>query len=453
MDKIARRSSAMFLLVVLMLGGVGFFLFEYFTKSSRWVMEPGSPHVYSGPNIGCGTVTDRDGVLLLDTNGERIYSDNESLRKATMHWLGDRYGYISAPAVAAYAKEMAGFDVVSGLYAYDGAGVTRLTLSARVQMAALEALGDRKGTVAVYNYQTGEIICAVTTPTYDPDHPPEITKENEKQLEGVYVNRFTMSSYVPGSVFKLVTMAAALEHIPDIRQQTFHCTGSYDYPTDPVTCEYAHGELDLAGALAQSCNCSFAAIVDQLGPEVLESYVKRYGVTQALSFDGITTAKGNFDVTNAGKDQIAWSGIGQHKNQINPCAYLTFMGAIASGGQGVQPHVVSQVTCGNQVTYQAQAVQGQRIMPEEIARELSQMMANNVTVKYGADNFPGLKVCAKSGTAQADNKVSNALFTGFVDDEALPLAFFIVVEEGGYGRQACVPILSRVLAVCKEELS
>lgn len=452
MDKIARRSSAMFLLVVLMLGGVGFFLFEYFTKSSRWVMQPGSPHVYNGPNIGCGIVTDRDGALLLDTNGSRIYSDNENLRKATMHWLGDRYGYISAPAVATYAEEMAGFDVVSGLYAYDGAGKTHLTLSAKVQMAALEALGDRKGTVAVYNYKTGEVICAVTTPTYDPDNPPVITDDNAQQLDGVYVNRFTMSSYVPGSVFKLVTMAAALEHIPDIRQQKFHCTGSYDYPTDPVTCEYAHGDLDLYGALAQSCNCAFASIVDQLGPEVLESYVNKYGITEGISFDGITTAKGNFDVTDAGKDQIAWSGIGQHKDQINPCAYLTFMGAIASGGQGVQPHIVSKVTCGNQVTYQAQIVQAERIMPTEIAQELRQMMANNVVVKYGADNFPGLTVCAKSGTAQADNKDSNALFAGFVEDESLPLAFFIVVEEGGYGRHACVPILSRVLAVCKEVL-
>lgn len=450
MDRIARRSAAIILLVVLLLGGLGFFVVEYFMDAHQWVMTEGSPHVYNGTNIGCGVVTDRDGAVLLDMDGERTYASDPSLRASTLHWLGDRYGYISAPAVSTYAQQMAGFDPVSGLYSYSGAGTTTLTLSAQVQMAALEAMGDKKGTVAVYNYKTGEIICAVSTPTYDPDDPPQITQENEEAFEGVYVNRFTRSAYVPGSIFKIVTMAAALEEIPDIREQTFVCTGSYAYPTDPVTCEYAHGTLDLDSALAQSCNCAFASIVDQLGPETLERYVRKYGVTAPVSFDGITTAAGNFDVTDAGVDQVAWSGIGQHKDQINPCAYLTFLGAIANGGAAVQPHVVSQVTCGHKVTYEASETVGDQIMDPQIARELQKMLENNVAEKYGVENFPGMTVCAKSGTAQSDNKGSNALFAGFVADEELPLAFIVVVEEGGYGRLACVPIISKVLAVCKD---
>lgn len=453
MNRVARRSAAMVLLVVLLLGGVSFFVVEYFLKGRQWVMTSGSPHVYNGTNIGCGIVTDRDGVLLLDTDDGREYSQLEALRQSTLHWLGDRYGYISAPAVAAYAEEMAGFDPITGLYSYSGAGVTTLTLSAQVQLAALEAMGDNKGTVAVYNYQTGEILCAVSTPTYDPDDPPQITDDNEAAYEGVYMNRFTMSSYVPGSIFKLVTAAAALEEIGDIREQTFHCTGSYDYPTDPVTCEYAHGELDFDSALAQSCNCAFASIVDQLGPQTLERYVRQYQVTEPVSFDGITTVSGNFTVEDAGPDQIAWAGIGQHKDQINPCAYLTFMGAIANGGAAVQPHIVSQVTCGSSVTYDASAKTGARIMPETVAQELGQMMRNNVVEKYGVENFPELTVCAKSGTAQSDNKGSNAMFAGFVADESLPLAFIVVVEEGGYGRQACVPIIAKILEVCQEVMS
>lgn len=453
MNRIARRSAAMALMVVLLLGGVVFFVTEYFLKADQWVMTPGSPHVYNGTNIGCGVVTDRDGVMLLDTNDGREYSQLTALRESTLHWLGDRYGYISAPAVATYAEEMAGFDPITGLYSYSGAGVTTLTLSSRVQLAALEAMGDHKGTVAVYNYQTGQILCAVSTPTYDPDDPPQITEDNAAEYEGVYMNRFTMSSYVPGSIFKLVTAAAALEEIGDIREQTFRCTGSYDYPTDPVTCEYAHGELDFDSALAQSCNCAFASIVDQLGPEKLERYVRKYQVTEPISFDGITTVSGNFTVEDAGPDQIAWAGIGQHKDQVSPCAYLTFMGAIANGGKAVQPHIVSKVTCGNDVTYSASAKMGDRILPEETAEELGQMMRNAVVEKYGVENFPDLTVCAKSGTAQSDNKGSNAMFAGFVADESLPLAFIVVVEEGGYGRQACVPIISKILSVCQEVMS
>lgn len=452
MNRIARRSAAMLLFILLLLGGVGFFVAEYFLKSEDWVLKEGSPHIYNGPNIGCGIVTDRDGVLLLDTQEGRSYASSSQLRMATMHWLGDRYGNISAPAVANYAKEMAGYDPVSGLYSYSGVGRTTLTLSSKLQTAALEALGDAKGTVAIYNYKTGEILCVVSTPTYDPDDPPVISEENEQAYEGVYMNRFTKSAYVPGSIFKLVTLAAALEELPDIRQMRFVCDGSYEYPTNPVTCEYAHGELDLDSALAQSCNCAFASIVDQLGAERLEAYVEKYGVTQSVSFDGITTAKGNFDITNAGVDQIAWSGIGQHKNQVNPCTYLTFLSAIANGGVTTVPHVVAKVECGGNTTYSAATVTGQRIMPESIANELKAMMANAVTEKYGAENFPDMEVCAKSGTAQFDNKESNALFAGFVAQEEYPLAFIVVVEEGGYGRLAGVPIVSRLLTVCKEVL-
>ena len=452
MNRIAKRTTATFLLIALLLGGVGWFGVDYFMHSGDWVMSPGSPHVFLGENIGCGVVTDRDGILILDTNDGRVYSGSEAVRQSMLHWVGDRYGYISAPAVATYAQQMAGFDPINGLYRYEGAGQTRLTLSAQLQTVALEAMGDYKGTVAVYNYKTGEILCAVSTPTYDPDSPPVITGENQSQYEAVYMNRFTKSVYIPGSVFKLVTLAAALEEIPDIREQTFVCTGSYAYPTKPVTCEKVHGTLDLDSALAQSCNCAFANIVDQLGPVVLEKYVQKYGVTQRVQFDGITTAAGNFDLTNAGKDQIAWSGIGQHKDQVNPCAYMTFMGAIANGGQAVNPYVVQQVTCGTNVTYSAQIQTMERIMPEHVAQELQEMMRNNVVEKYGEEKFPGLTVCAKSGTGQMDDKASNAVFAGFVADEEYPLAFFIVVEEGGYGRHTCIPVLQPILEACKQWL-
>ena len=80
-------------------------------------------------------------------------------------------------------------------------------------------------------------------------------------------------------------------------------------------------------------------------------------------------------------------------------------------------------------------------------------MRNNVATNYGDENFPGLTVCAKSGTGEVGSeRRPNAMFTGFVMDEEYPLAFFVAVEDGGYGSQVCVPIISQVLAVCKEVL-
>jgi peptidoglycan glycosyltransferase len=126
------------------------------------------------------------------------------------------------------------------------------------------------------------------------------------------------------------------------------------------------------------------------------------------------------------------------------------MGAIANGGVAVEPHLVQRVSCDDKVTYQASAVTSDRIMPESVARELQTMMRNNVLEKYGKENFPGLTVCAKSGTGQVGgDQKSNAMFCGFVTDEQYPLAFVVAVEDAGYGRFVCVPILSQVLAECK----
>lgn len=453
MRRIAMRSITLWILILLLLGGVGFFLVEYVMYSDQWVLAQGSPHIYKGDNIATGVVVDRDGVLLLDTSENRTYASTKELRSATIHWLGDRYGYISAPAVANYAKEMAGFDILTGLYSDTGGGKAKLTISSKLQLAAQKAMADKKGTVALMNYRTGEILCAVTTPNYDPDDVPNMAADDTGAYEGVYMNRFTQSVYIPGSIFKIVTTAAALEEIEDIREQTFTCTGEVDYGNYDVTCEKVHGELDFDSALAQSCNCAFAQIVEQLGKDTLEEYVEKYAVTESVTFDGVTTAKGNFDVTDATRLEVAWSGIGQHKDQINPCRYLTFISAIANNGQEVQPYVMQSVTSGGKQTYRAFTRTGDRLMSREIAAELQKMMRNNVIEKYGVENFPDLEVCGKSGTAQVGGeKKSNAMFTGFVLDEEYPIAFFVAVEDGGYGRLACVPILSEVLEACMEIL-
>ena len=454
MNRVSKRASALFLLILLLSGGLGFFVYEYFTQAETWVVSAGSPHIFNSSNIGCGQVTDRGGELLLDITAKRSYSDDLSIRMSTLHLLGDRQGRISAPAIAHYGKEMTGYDLVDGLYSYDGsAGEAVLTISAQVQKAALEALGDRKGTVGIYNYRTGEILCAVTTPTYDPDNVPDIEGDTTGAYEGVYLNRFIQSSYIPGSIFKIVTTAAALESVPDILNQKFTCTGLYEYGIDKVSCERAHGTLTLKQALASSCNCCFGQIANLVGRENLQKYADQFQITQRVKFDGITTARGNFDMTDAARVEVAWGGIGQYTDLINPCRYMVFMGAIAGGGKAANPYLVSEVYSEGVQTYSAKSTYTEQIMPEGTANILKEFMRNNVTAVYGDDHFPGLTVCAKSGTSQlGGDQVSNAMFAGFIDDEKYPLAFIVVVENGGYGSSTCVPILSKVLSVCKSVL-
>lgn len=453
MNKVASRAGIVLLLVLLLVGGLTFFIFEYVLQAGTWVTFAGSPHVYNGGNIGCGAVTDRDGVLLLDLNDGRTYAENERLRLATVHWVGDRRGSVDAPALSAYATQLAGFDLVNGVYSYGNTGgIAKLTLSAQVQSAALEAMGDYKGTVGVYNYKTGELLCAVTTPTFDPDNVPD-TAQDDGTYEGMYINRFIQSRYIPGSIFKIVTLAAALETIPDVMEQTFNCTGGYEIGKDTVTCDGKHGKQTLKQAFRNSCNSAFAQLALQVGKDTLSSYVDQFGVTNSIEFDGITTAKGNFDLSDASQVSLAWSSIGQYTDLVNPCAYMTFVGAIAAEGKGVDPYVVKSASSGGIMGYTAKTVKGERLMSKSTAQTVKEFMAFNVEDKYGSENFPGLTVCAKTGTAEVGgDKKPNAVFTGFVEDAKYPLAFIVIVEDGGYGREICVPIISKVLEACKQVL-
>lgn len=451
MNRVASRSTIALVLAVILLGGMCLFLVEFVLNADDWVVFEGNPHVYTGVNIGCGVITDREGVVLLDSSDGRVYAEDAAVRKSTIHWLGDRYGYISAPAVTAYASEMAGFDLLGGLYGYSGTGGSaELTISAEIQKAALEAMGKKKGVVAVYNYKTGEILCAVSTPNYDPDKVPDIDEDSEK-YEGVYLNRFTQTTYVPGSVFKLVTTAAALDTLDNALDIEFRCTGSYEMTGGKVKCTGEHGTIGLKKALRKSCNCYFAQLTEVLGADALRRYVEKLQITEPVSFDGITTAKGSFSVADASPQQIAWAGIGQHLDAVNPCRYMTFMGVIAGGGEAAEPYIVASAGSGMFGGYKASKTMTGRLLSKDTAEALAELMRNNVEDQYGDENFPGLTVCAKSGTAEVGGgKEPNATFAGFCMDKDYPLAFMVVVEDAGSGAKNCVPIIAEVLAACKE---
>lgn len=450
MKRISRRMIFLLVLIALLAVGLGVFTVRYFIQGDDWVVFSGSPHVYTGGNLSTGTTTDRHGTLLMDSTDGRVYSQDADLRRATMHLLGDRFGYIYAPVLGTYADELVGYSAVNGLYSLGPvSNQAVLTIDANVQKVAQAALAGRKGTIGVYNYQTGEILCAVTSPTYDPDNMPDVEHDTTGAYDGVYVNRFFQTTYTPGSIFKVVTAAAALETIPDIQSRSFWCEGSCQIGGDTINCNGVHGSVDLKWALANSCNVAFAQLAVELGPEVLTAYAEKLGIAQPLSFDGLTTAAGSFDLTGAVDSQIAWSGIGQYTDLVNPCQFMTVMGVIANGGQAAQPHLMGRVQAGLTAAYEAEPVLTGELLDPNVCDTLAQMMRNNVTAMYGQWLFPDLYVCAKSGTAElGPNETPHATFAGFIRDENYPLAFIVIIEHGGSGSAACAPIAGQVLQAC-----
>jgi len=322
-----------------------------------------------------------------------------------------------------------------------------------VQKTAQAALAGRKGTIGVYNYKSGEILCAVTAPTYDPDHMPDVENDSTGMYDGVYLNRFFQTAYVPGSIFKVLTAAAALETLENADTMTFSCNGSCEIGGDTINCNGVHGTVTLEQALGHSCNVAFAQLAVQLGPETMTEYARRFGINSALSFDGLTTAAGSFDLEGAADSQIAWAGIGQHTNLVNACQYMTVMGAIANGGAAAKPYLMKEVDGGLLTGYKAKTEMLEPMIGQEASNQLAAMMHLAVQERYGAWLFPDLYVCAKSGTAElGPNQTAHATFSGFIRDEDYPLAFIVIVEHGGSGSATCAPIAGQVLHACVEAM-
>ena len=457
MKKISRRTIVTTLLSFLVVIGLGAFLVQYVFSARNWATYEGSPHIYSGGNISAGTVQDRNGVVVLTNGASRTYSSDQAVRMSTLHLLGDRYGNIEAPLINTYAEYMMDYNLITGLYDSSETGnVMNLTLSTEACTTALYDLGYRKGTVGVYNYKTGEILCMVSSGTYDPDEAPAAeTIAGYDYYDGVYVNRFTSATYVPGSIFKLVTAAAAIDNIPDVSTRTFRCEKQEIIDGEYITCEDYHGDISFGNGLVKSCNVVFGELAVELGSDIMTKYAEAAGVTSQISFDGTTTAQGHFDLSQANYAGLAWAGIGQYTNLINPCQFMTFVGSIAGGGVAAKPYVVASVdSASGRNVYAAKTTMLDRTMSESTASMLTEMMRADVVNNYGTYKFPNVYVCAKSGTAEVEGQsLPNAMFAGFVQDDNYPLAFIVVVEDAGSGSEVCASIAGDVLAACMNSMN
>lgn len=449
MKKVSGRAIFPLILAIVLLAGTVLLCVRYFAKADEWVTFSGSPHVYTGVNLDGGIVTDRDGTLLLDSTDGRTYSADAVTRTATMHLLGDRYGYIQAPLLGSFADDMIGFDKINGLYGAEGTEANAaLTLSAAAQTAAYQALGNYHGTVGVYNYKTGEILCAVTSPSYDPDNMPDVDADTSGAYDGVYVNRFFQAAYTPGSIFKIVTLAAAIETVPDWENLTFTCEGKTIIGGQEIICEGVHGTITLKQALAHSCNVAFGELAGKVGTKALMEYAEKLGLSESFECDGIPVKAGTVDLKDADAGDLAWAGIGQYTDQVNALTFMRAMGRIAGGGTGAEPYLMAKITRGEKTAYEAKTETSSRALKAETAAKLTEYLRNNVATMYGDWQFGGLNVCAKSGTAEHEGETADAMFAGFCVDENCPLAFVVFVENGGSGSAVAAPIAAKVLQVC-----
>ena len=449
MKKIEHRAMVCLLLALALAVGMAFFLFRYLTQGGRWASSAFNRHLYNAQgHLIAGTVLDRDGDVLSSVqDGKRTYYDSEAVRKATLHAVGDLQGNIGTGALNAFADKLTGWNLVNGAFGADRGGELTLTIDARYNYEAYQALNGRAGTVAVYNYRTGEVLCMVSAPSYDPLHVPEDIETGDR-WKGAYLNRFLSSVFTPGSVYKTVTLTAALENLPELENRTWNCAGSLRIGEETVICSGVHGQQDIAAAFANSCNCAFAEIAVELGAETLRTYTEKAGLTSAYRLDGLASARGSFDWDLTG-GRLGWAGVGQDKDLVNPCSLMVYMGAIAGGGKAAEPRLILKTRNGLGIPSLPHWTRKTgTLIDRGTAETLAELMAGNVERAYGSSRFPNMDLCAKSGTAEVgEGQSPHAWFAGFLRNADAPYAFVALVENGGGGSSVAGNVAARVLDV------
>jgi len=459
LKKILRRSTLIYIVALAFIGG--YLAFELVTGADDWVDQAYNAHIAGDGGLAqAGAIYDRNGTALAQTvDGKRVYNESESVRKSLLHVVGDDSLNISTAVQSMYRSQLIGYNLVFGLNMPESLRAShdiKLTVDSATCAAAYDVLAayNKKGACVIYNYKTGEVICSISTMAYDPQAPPEITEDNESEYEGVYLDNVLSSTFTPGSIFKIVTSAAAIENIPDLYDRTWVCNGSENIGGSEVTCTdmETHGTLTYKEAMAHSCNIVFAKLAVELGSDTMTKTAEKIGINSSFDVDGIKTAKGSYDVSDANENQLGWSGVGQYNDKVNPMQMAIICGAIANGGKATNPTLIKDesILSALGINYKSS---GQELFSSDTAAKLDDVMRYTVSDYYGDNLFGGLTVCAKTGTGEVgDDKNPNGWMVGYSKDEDCPLAFACVVQDSGFGFQYAGPVVEAAMIQAAKSL-
>lgn len=428
-----------------------YLVYDITVFGNRWVNSPYNPRLnQQRAKVTPGDILDRNGKVMATTDeaGDRVYMESRGMRLALCHVVGDPLGFCATGAETFHASTLLGYN--SNLLAQIKDAIENksrkgndlaMTVDAKLQYAASQAMGDNRGAVVVLNYKTGEILTMLSTPGFDPSDVEGIRAAAEGD-DARLLNRATQGRYPPGSTFKMVVAIAAMENGLVNDDWSYNCTGELDLPGAPLTCSKAHGEVDLEKAFAVSCNTAFATLGAQIGPQKLVQTAEKLGFNKDFLFQDLTLYSSKLELRSLeGPDAIARASIGQNEDLVTPM-HMAMLGAAVANG-GVMPDL-KLVVRGNTLMPSLSA--GGRVMSQETADKMKVLMRAVVTGGTGkAVDLSGVTVCGKTGSAQVDGAAAHAWFVGFVEEEEHPLAIVVLVENGDSGGGVAAPVAAKVL--------
>ncbi len=441
--------------------------------------------IAAGRHVERGEITDRDGVKLawsvLDANGEPYRKYLSRSVSGVIGYASRAFG--SAGLERTYEAQLTGVsaaDPVQDLVKKfrtnpSDPQAIRTTLVAKLQQAAVNALGGDRGAVVMLDPRTGEVLVLASTPIFDASavaNPATSTAafaSLQADPDLPLLPRATQGRYVPGSVFKIVTAIAALG--------SGGVTAATTFPEQPAAeksgllvggfrirdghhAVTGSTALDFINATEVSCNIWYALAGLQTGGDALTAWAAKLGFGDPIPFDLRTAAS---QVTNGGGSfgggfsdavELANASYGQAETVVTPIQMALVASTIANGGTLMKPHLV-QAFVGNAGTVSVDPEVWRQVLPANLALEVASAMKQAVEGRLGRQfttgaRVPGMTVAGKSGTAELGGSGEpNSWFIGFAPAENPQIVIAVVVEQGGRGAERAAPIAGKLLAAWK----
>ncbi len=349
----------------------------------------------------------------------------------------------------------------------------RLTLNLDMQRELESAFGDQVGAAVFMDPRNGEILAMVSRPGFDPNFfarrfTSQIWRGLVEDPRHPLQNRAVQSAYSPGSTFKPIMAAAALEEGVATPQTTFFCGGSAVFYGRRFLCHQrgGHGVVDMKRAIQVSCNVYFYNLGSRLGIDAIDRYAKHLGLGALTGID-IGQENPGLVPTPEWKEQVykdRWYpsetisvSIGQGPLLITPLQMAMVQGFIGTNGHRIRPHLLLS---GAPVAVGAAQPEDDDVISDRnlaVVRDAEWAVVNDWGTGTAA-RIPGRDVCGKTGTAQVfagsagvkDEDLppemrDHAWFVGFAPKDDPHISFAVIVEHGGHGGSAAAPIAKRVL--------
>jgi len=329
------------------------------------------------------------------------------------------------------------------------------TFDTRLQKAASEALGDRRGAVVAMEPDTGKILAMVSKPDYEPSG---LSKEEWDSLvenqngESCLLNRATQGLYAPGSTFKILTTLEYMRENKNVKKYQYDCTGNDVFGEVKIRCYGGrqHGLLDLRGSFLNSCNTSFANIGMTIDKRKFRELCDSLLFNTELPVP-FACKRSSFVLNQTSPDtEIPQTAIGQGKTQITPMHSVLITSAIANGGILMNPYIIDrrENAYGERVSKTVPSEYGTLLDADE-AKLLTHYMKAVVEEGTGSGlSGQSYHAAGKTGSAEYDSYGnSHAWFTGFAPAENPKIAVSVIVEGAGSGGSYAVPVAKAVLDV------